>query len=212
MSLRDELSPIVEEVSLLIAERRAIKARGPHFRIVHRFRARGTDCRPGEEVFVIAFVFRGREYPLRLSLAMLLLFNYLASHSRFPQSASQIELGIRSDDFYRRHTHNAGKRPGFTRLISRSAVKTYIRRIRSALLLAFREAGLHLDPLKVLVTQATVSNQVGYQLRGSFEWIHLDVPDQNPEGYSKNRPAWPVRGQARRAECTKGLARQRRTI
>jgi hypothetical protein len=59
------------------------------------------------------------------------------------------------------------------RKISRSAIKEYVKRIRGALALAFREAGLHVDPKRVLVSKATMGNEIHYQLRARIEWAHL---------------------------------------
>jgi hypothetical protein len=122
---------------------------------------------------MIALVHHAREFPLRLSLAQRILFDYLA-HSRFPQSAGQIELGIRASAFYRKHAANVA-RSDLNRTVSRSGIKTYVRRIRQALALAFRESGMRADPSKVLVAEPTVSNHVGYGLRATFDWIHLDA-------------------------------------
>jgi len=122
-----------------------------------------------------AMIFRGREYHLRLSLALRILFDYLARHSRFPQSASQIELGIRADDFYREHAANAPSRAAFTRGIARSAVKVYMKRLREAMSWAFHEAGLRVDPGVVLIQQETVGNEVGYQLKATCDVVHADL-------------------------------------
>ena len=53
------------------------------------------------------------------------------------------------------------------------------KRIRAALQLAFREAGLELDPQRVLVSERTVGNEVGYRLRATVEWVHNDVFPKN---------------------------------
>jgi hypothetical protein len=172
MPLNDELSQVIEQIDLLMAEHRSLRAKGPSFRIVHRFRVAGTDCAAGEEVFIIVLVHRGREFPLRLSLAQRILFDYLA-HSRFPQSAGQIELGIRANTFYQKHAANVA-RSDLNRTVSRSGIKTYVRRIREALAIVFNESGMHADPRKVLVAEPTVSNQVGYALRATCDWSHTD--------------------------------------
>jgi len=52
----------------------------------------GSDCLPGEEIVAVSLMYRGREYHLQLSLALRMLFDFLARHSRLPQSARQIEL------------------------------------------------------------------------------------------------------------------------
>jgi hypothetical protein len=170
--MKDSFEPVIDKVDLMLAELRGMRSLGPQFKIVHRFRIPGCLCAPGEEVFMIALVHHAHEFPLRLSLAQRILFDYLA-HSRFPQSAGQIELGIRASTFYRKHAANVA-RSDLNRAVSRSGIKTYVRRIRQALAMAFSESGLHADPNKVMVARPTVSNQVGYVLRATCDWIHTD--------------------------------------
>jgi hypothetical protein len=170
---------MMEKVDLLIAEMRLLRTAGPQFRIVHRFRVAGSDCLPGEEIIAVFLVHRGSEHQLRLSLAQRILFDYLARHSRLAQSARQIELGIRADDFYTYHAENAGGHAALTRRIPRSAIKVHIRRLRDALSWVFREAGMGIDSGKVLTVQETVGNEVGYRLKASCHWMHfaLNAPD-----------------------------------
>jgi hypothetical protein len=175
MYMKDSLTPILEKVDLLIAEMRILRSAGPHFRIVHRFRMPGSDCLPGEEIIACFLIHRGCEYLLPLSLALRIVFDYLAQHSRFAQSARQIELGIRSADFYKYHARNANGHVTFTRRIPRSAIKEYIKRLRQALSLVFQAAGLGIDPASVLIAQNTVGNEVGYRLKASVVWSHIDL-------------------------------------
>lgn len=172
MSANDSLLSIIEEVDLLITELRELSACGPHFRIVHRFHQPGSDCAPGEEIFAVSLVHRGREYPLRLSLALRILFDYLARHSRLPQSAAQIEAGIRADYFYIQHAAAVMGRDRFARGIPRSYMRVYIERLRVALAMAFQDAQLPASPRSVLLAERTVTNETGYRLEASFEWAH----------------------------------------
>lgn len=173
------LSPVLHKVDLLIAEIRHLRSAGPHFHIVHRFRMPGSDCLPGEEIVAVLLAYRGHEYQLRLSLALRIVFDYLARHPCLAQSARQIELGIRADDFYKCHARNASRRTVFTRRIPRSAIKVHIGRLRAALLLVFQEAGMGIDPGTVLIAQETVGNEVGYQLKASCSWTHVDLNSRN---------------------------------
>lgn len=195
MLVDDNLQSIVEKVDLLIAELKELNSAGPHFRIVHRFRTPGTDCMPGEEIVAVSLVCRGREYHIRLSLALRILFDYLARHARLPQSARQIELGIRADDFYKRHAANVTGRQAFTRSVPQSAVRVYVKRLHKALSLAFRETRLPIDPGRVLTSRSTVGNEVGYQLRASCDWVHIDLTTQ------ENQPLLGANGK-RRASFT----------
>lgn len=173
--MNHNLKTLMEEIEFVMAERKELSARGPSFRIVHRFRMPGADCLPGEEILAVSLVHRGREYHLRLPLALRILFDYLARHSRVPQSAGQIELGIRADDFYRRHAANGTGRRAVTRNIPRSYVRVYADRLQQALQLVFRDANLRIDPGHVLMELKTVGNEVGYQLKAHCDWVHLDL-------------------------------------
>ena len=172
MFTNDGLTVIMEEVDMLFAELQVLSASGPHFRIIHRFHRPGTECALGEEIFAVYLIFRGREYSIRLSLALRIIFDYMARHPHFSQSASQIEAGLRADRFYVQHSASTMGREKFTRRITRSYVRVYIERMRSALESAFTEAGLLIGVKDVLISQATVMNEVGYRLKATFEWIH----------------------------------------
>ena len=131
-------------------------------------------CAPGEEIVIAYLVHRGQLYPLRLSLALRMLVDYLAKHSHFPQSASQIEAGMRADLFYAKHGTNAMLHNGLKRRISRSAIREYVKQLRLALGIAFREADLNLDPRQVVASEKTVANEVRYRLRANAEWFHVN--------------------------------------
>jgi hypothetical protein len=165
-------NPVIEKVDLLLAEIAELRSRGPHFRIHHRLRKPSTTCSPGEEILAVCLVHRRREYCLPLSLSLRILFDYLARHPRFPQSASQIEAGIREDRFYTRHAAASMGTDKFTRSIPRSYVRVYIERMRNALSRAATEAEAPLGASTVLVTEDTVMNEVGYRLKAHCEWIH----------------------------------------
>ena len=169
----ESLNRLLDEVDLLVAEVRELRARGPHIRIVHRFVAAGYKCAPGEEVFAVCLVHRGREYNLRLSLALRILFDYLARHSHIPQSAAQIEAGIRADRFYSEHAKNTGGKVKLTKGISRSYVRVYVERLREALGDVLERTHSIDDPRRILVSESTVMNEVGYRLRARTEWFHV---------------------------------------
>lgn len=171
MPMDDELILVLDEVDLLVAELRELRERGPHFRIYHRFHKPGTICAPGEEIAAICLVHRGREYPLRLSLSLRILFDYLARHNRFPQSASQIEAGIRADPFYARHSMNSGVGRS-TRSIPRSFVRVYIERLIIAITQVISESNFPANPQTVLVKKVSVINECGLQLNAWTEWVH----------------------------------------
>jgi hypothetical protein len=168
-----ELRNITEKAEVLLMELSGLVQAGPRFRIVHRFREPGTDCAPGEEIAAVYLLCRGGELHLSLSLALRLLFDYLAQNRRLPQNASQIAAGIRASPFYGQHGKNAGSSARQTRRISRSAIKEYIKRIRKALEEAFAEAALAMRAPRVLVSRETVGNEVNYCLKAQVEWVHI---------------------------------------
>ena len=182
MPAKNSLSPVINKVDLLIAEIKHLRSAGPHFHIVHRFRMPGSDCLAGEEAAAVFLQNRGHEYQLRLSLAQRLLFDFLARHSHLAQSARQIELGMRADPFCKFHAKNANGRTVLTRRIPRSSIKEHIRRLHQALGIAFREAGMGIDPRSVLIGQDTVGNEVGYRLKATCSWTHVDLtsPEYQP--------------------------------
>ena len=176
MPMNDRFAPIAEQVELLLTEVREIKASGPHFWILHRFREPETDCAPGEEIVAIFLVYRGRAYLLRLSLAQRLLFDYLAQHRHLAQSASQIAAGMHADPFYRMHGYNGGHDTSLTRRICRSFIRQYIRRIHLAVSQALKAVRLTGDPKTVLVPENLGGNEVRYHLRATCAWLHDDIP------------------------------------
>ena len=167
-----DLKPIADKAEVLLLELSEMIQNGPRFRIIHRFRKAGTECHAGEEVAAVHLLHRGRAIPLPLPLALRLVFDYLARHHHMPQSASQITAGMRVSPFYVRHGLNAGVLS--RRKISRSSVKEYVKRIRKAMLVAFRESQTTMNPPRVLVSMNTVGNEAQYRMRAVFEWLHID--------------------------------------
>jgi hypothetical protein len=170
--LMPEILRVLDRVDLLLAELVELRSRGPHFRIRHRFWMNLDECLPGEEILSVSLVHRDREYWLPLSLPLRILFDYLARHSRFPQSAAQIETGIREDPFSIQHASNVAARSRFTRGIPRSHVRVYVERLRIAFQQSFREADLPREPREVLLSEKTVMNEIGYRLVASVDWVH----------------------------------------
>lgn len=170
-----DFHPVLYKAEFLLLEHSSHITSGPKVQIAHRFRLGPFGCQPGEEVFQVSLLHRGRQTVISLSLALRLLFNYLATYRRTPQSATQIASGINASEFYALHGINAGV-PS-RRNITRTAIKEYIKRIRQALAFSLREAGIPLRSSEVLIGQATVGNEVLYRLRAAVEWIHLeDLP------------------------------------
>lgn len=173
--MKDKFQPIIHASEVILAESRILNSVGPRFRIVHRFRAAGAHCLPGEEIAGIVLVFHRLEHTLPLSLALRMLFDYLAKHRRLPQSSAQIVAGIRTDAFYSKHGTNIRIGVRQTRKFSRSSIKEYIKRLRRALKVAFDQAGLRLNPCSVLVSEPTESNEVRYHLKACIDWTHMDL-------------------------------------
>jgi hypothetical protein len=173
--MSDDAIRIVQEIDFLVAQRKELTAQGPHFGIIHKVQrlSPGAEpcrarCIPGEKllgIFVV-LIYRGREYPVPLSPAEALLFDFLA-HFKLPMSAGQIESGIRNNPSYAAYPFR-GRRAG----LHRTSVKQHVRRTREALARIFREACLtSIDPAAVLVN-LTVGNRYAYRLCAAFEWSH----------------------------------------
>ena len=176
MSTCDKFVPLLRTIDLVLAEQRELAAGGPDLTIWHRFQEPGTlGCKPGEEIWLVSLGWIGRHIPLKLSLALRILIDYLARHRHVPQSASQIEAGIRSDLFYAKHGSNVKTVSGQSRAICRSAVKVYVQRFRRAIGIAFLDAGLMLDPNLVLVSETTDGNEILYRLKAKVDWCHIPL-------------------------------------
>lgn len=173
--MKNSFQDIIENVNLLLAELKRLRAHGLTFLILHRFRDPGAICTPGEEIVGVFLMHRGRQYLVPLSCSLLLLFDYLAHHSHLPQTTSQIFAGMKADPFYRKHGANVTAHGRLTRKMSRSSLREYIKRIRMALRITLRDTGLNLSPFRVLASERTSSNQAGYRLRANCEWIHMDL-------------------------------------
>jgi hypothetical protein len=160
--MNDRFSDVIDEVDLLILEARRLRAIGPNFVLVQRS--------PGEDPILLLLIHRSREFIVRLTPGLILLFDYLSKTRWLPQTATQIATGMAA-------SAARGKRK---RSPSRFSVKTFVNRIRVALGTAFCEAAADLDPRDVLVSEA-VGNQVHYRLRARIEWQHMGVTHAKPQ-------------------------------
>jgi hypothetical protein len=172
--MRSEAEPIIRGFKLLVSERAQLAARGPHFLILHRFWKPETICTPGEAIAEIRLLHRRRQFPIPLSLRLMLLFDYLARHKPLGQSAGQIAAGLNIDPFVRAHGGYANANPSLSRHMSRTALKQQIMRLRAGLRHAFHESGLNFDPGRVLISKKTTMNEVRYQLQASVIWQHSE--------------------------------------
>jgi hypothetical protein len=165
--MSDRLSLVLEEVDLLAAEATWVNARGPHFVIIHRWYQPGTDCLAGEEVAAVRFMFRGRDFQLELGVGPLILFDFAARNRWLPESASQLAARLNADAFATQHGAHSPTSRKQTRKFTHGTVKVYVERIREAMAVAFKEAGVNLDPYLVLTSES------GYRLKATVEWVHL---------------------------------------
>jgi len=177
-----DLQPIIRKAEVLLLELAQLSQVGPSLEIIHNYQVQGVSgqCHPGEEVSRVLLACRGRHTIVPLPLALRLVVDYLARYRHIPQSATQIAAGMRISEFYLRHGMNSGELS--RRKISRSAIKEYVKRIRKALAIAFRDAQLGLDPTQVLVSEDTVSNETTYRLRAAVTWHHcIEIPARYPQ-------------------------------
>ena len=171
--MNSRFSSVFQEIEFLLAEGDRSLASGPNFTIVHSHSHSEGGCWPGEEIAFISYIYRSREFPLRLPATLRILFDYFAQHRHFPQTASQVESGVKADEFYVRHGLSAGTTRKTTRRIRRASIKQYVSRIREALGWVFQEAGVDLEPCNVLLSEATVGKEVFYRLKANVHWVHL---------------------------------------
>jgi hypothetical protein len=165
---------VIRMARLLAAERAQLVARGPQFCIYHHFWQIGTICTPGEVIADIQLWHRTKRISLPLGLRLAELFDYLARHQHLAQCAAHIAAGLSVDPFTRQHGAYADAKSSLSKKVSRTSVKQQIIRLRDGLRRAFREAGLNLDPCRVLISEKTTVNEVRYRLRGSVTWEHFE--------------------------------------
>jgi hypothetical protein len=176
LSISERFIPLVRTIDLVLAEQRQFEAAGPSLTIWHRFQEPAIiGCKPGEEILMLALNALGREVPIRLSLATKIVIDYTARHLHVPQNASQIEAGIRSNPFYLAYGSNAKIVVRRIPKICRSVVRVYVARFRRALALAASDAGIMLDPSRVLISETTDGNEILYRLRARVEWRHIPL-------------------------------------
>lgn len=173
MAKRNEFARVIRQVRVMAGEARRLRETGIRLVIRHRF-SEGDICLPGEEVLGIWVVHRRREFALPLSLRLRLLMDFLATHRYVAQSAGQIAARM-NIEFYRRHGMNAKTKTLVSGRVSRTAIKQQIMRLRRGLYLAFRDAGLSLDPAKVVISESTTTNEIRYRLKASVRWQHSDL-------------------------------------
>jgi hypothetical protein len=171
---QNEFEPIVHGLKLLRAEFAELWLQGPRFIVVHRFWQPETVCTYGEAIADARLLHRGKAFSLGLSTRPLLLFDYLARHMCLPQSASQIVAGISVDPFCQQHGYHADLHENINKKLSRNAIKQQVVRLRAALRSAFRDAGLNIDPDRVLTAEEIAGNEVRYRLKASVEWQHIE--------------------------------------
>ena len=168
-----ETLEVIRMARLLMAERAHLVARGPHFCIYHRYWEPETICTPGEAISDIELWHRTKRISVPLSLRQMLLFDYLARHQHLAQCAAHIAAHLSVDPFTRQHGAYAGARASLSKKVTRTAVREQIMRLRAGLRYAFREAGLNLNPGRVLISEQTTINEVRYRLKVSVSWEHF---------------------------------------
>lgn len=134
---------LIDMIEMLATEYGVLVTSGPGFTIVY-----GDTL--GRQPEAVLLTYRGRQYDLRLSPALLALFAYLA-HQRLPQSLTQICAGLAREGYWT-------KRP------SRATVKMWLTRLRTQIARSLADAALPLDPLTILASHPTDSNVRTYSL------------------------------------------------
>ncbi len=177
MNDKSRFSPLVEELDFALAERKHLRARGPHFIVTHLDHTPGTVCASGEMIGDIALGGFTEPISLRLAHMSLLLMDCLCRY-RIPLTALRIEEIIHTDPFYVEYAANRVGRNQVIARPDRNSVRVYVPRIRKQMERVFRELELNLDSRQILVAEITDSNVPVYRLRATVEFFHIDVNEE----------------------------------
>jgi len=180
MSVSEAVDRIIDELEFIEAERRQLKAKGPHFMIVQRDGEQCNACASHRDFAAVYLLHQGRFFQVSLGTVLMRLFDYLARHNRVAQTAKQIENGTRIDLSLR-----VPRDAVSTSVIPRRYVRVYVRRIRQALGVALRQAGLEIESDAVLASDGTALNEVGYRFHGTFEWLNTAEVQQATKDWAE---------------------------
>lgn len=153
-------------IQTMLLDLEQLRGNGPLFEIVHSNSPdAGQICYPGEEVDSISLVDRATRFPVKIAKAPRHVFDYVARYISRPQTAEQIAYGLSEGSaFY--HEMYAGEE------VSARSIITNINRIRDELGNTFSEAGLRLDPYKVLASEKNVDGDEVYSLKARISVEH----------------------------------------
>ncbi len=170
--MKTEHTAILRAVNSVLYRHSQLRQHGPILFITHRLWVPGTICTAGEEAFSVDLGIRGRELHFPFSLQLRLMVDYLA-RQHYGQSASQLAAGMNSDPFCRYHAANERGKVDLRRSVSRAATKQQAFRIRKLMGNVFVENGITLSPDRILVSEASDTNETHYRLVVRPVWRHI---------------------------------------
>jgi len=173
MNDKRQFIQLKEEVDFRLAQRRHLRERGVHLIVTHSCHISGTQCAPGEMIEDIALGGQTQPHSFGFSHMSLLLMDCLCRY-RVSLSALRIEQIMNTDPFY---VHYASNRIGCNQCLARPdrrTIRVYVRRIMKQMENVFRDAGINLDPNRVLISEVTDSNTILYKLRATIELLHIE--------------------------------------
>jgi len=162
---------------MLLADQEREKTGEHHFTIIHGHAKRLVPggplvCAPGEIILAVQYG-RGEDATsIDFSVKDMLIFDCLARHSEFGQSAGQLVANFAHDPFVRHHGENSGADDaGLLETLSRSGFGTVLGRFRERLK---RIVGSDEAVDTILATRTTSTNEVKYKLECSVSWEHRE--------------------------------------
>jgi hypothetical protein len=167
------LDQLIEEIDFIVAERRNLRARGVHLIVTHLDHIPGTICAPGEMVGDVSLGGIPSPTSFGLSHLSLLMIDCFCRY-RLPLSAWRIEQIMNSDPFY---VDYAANQIDFDQICAKPdsrTVRVYVPRIQRRMEAVFRDRGLVVDPLQILISEPTETNVIVYRLKATVEIVHID--------------------------------------
>lgn len=140
--------------------------------MAHEYAQVPGQCAPGEEVVGAFLIWRGRVYPIPLSVTHLILFDFLCRHRWIAMDASTIAPRLRTDFFVIHHGSNAPGHHVKSARTSRTAVRKQVERIRAVLTRLIADKGLDLNALKILRSEVSSTRSVRYRINADVSFEH----------------------------------------
>ena len=166
----DSVRRIVAEIEYRRARRIHQSRSLPRFIAVYINQHSNTRSLHGAVIERACFIVATREVPISLGLKGLAIIDVLVRYKPGILSAAQIERILRNDPIC--------ARLGVQRLMNRRVIKIYVHRLRMQLAHALDEAGITIEPKRLLVSETTeLGNVKAYRLAMPCKVVHRTLDD-----------------------------------